>query len=474
MTEPLLPPSAGPAQAFQRDPRPGVSGMEPDALAAVLAAMGEPAFRAQQVSDAVWRSDAASWDAVTTLARPLRGALAERLRFDSVAETDLRLSDDGATEKALHRLSDGRLVESVLMHYPARGERRERNTLCISSQAGCAVGCPFCATGELGFERDLDVAEIVDQVRHARRRLESRGRHLTNLVFMGMGEPLLNLDAVIGAALVLTDGDRFGLGARHITISTSGVVPGIERLTTLRPQWTLAVSLHAARDSLRDLLVPLNRRWPVRSVVAAAAGYARATGRRVSYEYVMIDGLNDTPGDADALARLIAGTGSHVNCIPMNPVAHTPWQASSPERIDAFARRLQAAGIGVTIRRNRGQEVGAACGQLAAEKSAEPTAVAVARRRERLVAASAAALAGERSQEPPIPGLPAGPSRPTADQGMPRSPMPRGQGPGPRTPRTDARRPASSRPTGPGPAARPDRRGATGRRPPGPPRRGSR
>jgi len=333
------------------------------------------------------------------------------------------------------------------MHYPARGERRERNTLCISSQAGCAVGCPFCATGELGFERDLDVAEIVDQVRHARRRLASRGRHLTNLVFMGMGEPLLNLDAVIGAARVLTDPDRFGLGARHVTISTSGVVPGIERLAALRPQWTLAVSLHAARDALRDLLVPLNRRWPVRAVVAAAAGYAAATGRRVSYEYVMIDGLNDTPADAEALARLVAGTGSHVNCIPMNPVAHTPWQASSPERIEAFAGRLRAAGIGVTIRRNRGQDVGAACGQLAAEMSAGPAPAAVARRQERLVAASAAALAGERSIEAAPSGLPAG------------SPVPPLFRPAPR-----------ARTVSP----RPDRRPAVGRRPPGTPRRGSR
>jgi 23S rRNA (adenine2503-C2)-methyltransferase len=378
---------------------------------------------------------------------PLRAGLAERLRFDTVGDTELRLADDDATEKALHRLSDGRLVESVLMHYPARGERRERNTLCISSQAGCAVGCPFCATGELGFERDLDVAEIVDQVRHARRRLASRGRHLTNLVFMGMGEPLLNLDAVIGAARVLTDPDRFGLGARHVTISTSGVVPGIERLAALRPQWTLAVSLHAARDALRDLLVPLNRRWPVRAVVAAAAGYAAATGRRVSYEYVMIDGLNDTPADAEALARLVAGTGSHVNCIPMNPVAHTPWQASSPERIEAFAGRLRAAGIGVTIRRNRGQEVGAACGQLAAEMSAGPAPAAVARRQERLVAASAAALAGERSVDLAPSGLPAGSTVPAFAR-----PAPRARAVSPR----------------------PDRRPAAGRRPPGTPRRGSR
>ena len=465
MTETTVQAHPKPVPSTARDPRPGVSGVEPAALAAILEGMGEPAFRSRQVADSVWRSEAAGWDDVTTLGRPLRARLAERLRFDALTATEVRVADDGATEKALHQLSDGRLVESVLMHYPAHGARRARNTLCISSQAGCAVGCPFCATGELGFERDLDVAEIVDQVRHARRRLAAGGRHLTNLVFMGMGEPLLNLDAVVEAAVIITDAERFGLGARHLTISTSGVVPGIERLTAMRPQWTLAVSLHAARDALRDLLVPLNRRWPVRAVVAAAAGYAAATGRRVSYEYVMIDGLNDTPADADALARLLPGSGSHVNCIPMNAVAHTPWQASAPDRIEAFANRLQAAGIGVTVRRNRGQEVGAACGQLAAERSGEPAAAAVTRRHERLVAASARALAGERSGEP-APG----------DVAMA---PPSGQvGPGPvvrpATPRPATQRPATQRPGSPRMAGHPDRRSGTGRRPPGAPSRGSR
>jgi 23S rRNA (adenine2503-C2)-methyltransferase len=465
MTETTVQAHPKPVPSTARDPRPGVSGVEPAALAAILEGMGEPAFRSRQVADSVWRSEAAGWDDVTTLGRPLRARLAERLRFDALTATEVRVADDGATEKSLHQLSDGRLVESVLMHYPARGARRERNTLCISSQAGCAVGCPFCATGELGFERDLDVAEIVDQVRHARRRLAAGGRHLTNLVFMGMGEPLLNLDAVVEAAVIITDAERFGLGARHLTISTSGVVPGIERLTAMRPQWTLAVSLHAARDALRDLLVPLNRRWPVRAVVAAAAGYAAATGRRVSYEYVMIDGLNDTPADADALARLLAGSGSHVNCIPMNAVAHTPWQASAPDRIEAFANRLQAAGIGVTVRRNRGQEVGAACGQLAAERSGEPAAAAVTRRHERLVAASARALAGERSGEP-APGDVA--MAPPSGQVGP-GPVVRPANPRPATPR-----PITPRSGSPRMAGHPDRRSGTGRRPPGAPSRGSR
>src|SRR6185503_11677485 len=248
--------------------------------------------------------------------------LDEAFRFDTVADTELRLSDGGLTEKGLHRLADGALIESVLMHYPARPGQRERHTLCISSQAGCAVGCPFCATGELGFTRDLETAEIVDQVRH--------------------------------------DARRFGLGARHITVSTSGVVPGMRRLTALGPQFTLAVSLHSARDSLRDVLVPLNRRWPVAEVVEAAREHARTTGRRISYEYTMISGVNDTDLDATALADLLRGDHVHVNLIPMNPVAHTPWTASPAPVLERFAGRLRSAGIQTTIRWNRGQEVGAA------------------------------------------------------------------------------------------------------------------
>ena len=215
-----------------------------------------------------------------------------------------------------------------------------------------------------------------------------------------MGEPLLNLDRVLASVEALNDPKRFGLGARHITVSTSGVVPGIRRLTSLGPQFTLAVSLHAARDPLRDVLVPLNRRWPIAEVVAAARDHAKATGRRISYEVTMIGGVNDTEVDAQAMADLLRGDHAHVNLIPMNPVAHTPWQASPMPVIDAFATTLRAAGIETTIRHNRGQEIGAACGQLAAERAGEPSAPAVARRRARLEMASAAALRGERSDEP--------------------------------------------------------------------------
>ena len=380
--------------------RPGLSGVTPEALAAWLAERTVPAYRARQVADAVWKGSVATIDEVRTLPAGLRADLEAAFRFDTVADTEWKEADGGLTEKALHRLADGALIESVLMHYPARPGSRERHTLCISSQAGCAVGCPFCATGELGFGRDLDVAEIVDQVRLASRRLVGDGKRLTNIVFMGMGEPLLNLDRVLAAIEALNDRRRFGLGARHITVSTSGVVPGIRRLTGLGPQFTLAVSLHAARDPLRDVLVPLNRRWPVAEVVEAARDHSRTTGRRISYEVTMIGGVNDTAEDATAMADLLRGDHAHVNLIPMNPVAHTPWTASPMPVIEDFAATLRAAGIETTIRRNRGQEVGAACGQLAAERAGEPPAPAVARRRARLVAESAAALLGERSHEP--------------------------------------------------------------------------
>ena len=380
--------------------KPGLSGVAPDELASWFKGHGEPGYRARQVMEALWQSDAAGPADISALPGSLRAALDDAFAWDTLADTETRSGDGDLTVKAVHRLNDGALVESVLMRYPARGARRERHTLCISSQAGCAVGCPFCATGELGFTRDLEVAEIVDQVRHAARRLRPEGRRLTNVVFMGMGEPLLNLERVLAAVDALHDPGRFGLGARHITVSTSGVVPGIRELTSRGSQFTLAVSLHAARDALRDVLVPLNRRWPVAEVVAAARDHARVTGRRISYEVTLIGGINDTEQDAAAMAQLLRGELAHVNLIPMNPVAHTPWTASEPAVVARFASRLRAAGIGTTVRLNRGVEIGAACGQLAAERAGEPAPAAVERRRTLLVRSSAAALRGERTREP--------------------------------------------------------------------------
>ncbi len=403
---PAPPARLSPAASRPANAHPGLSGVKDETLKAWLTEHGQPAYRALQIRDAIWRQHAQSAEQLRNLPGPLRESLLADFRLDTIEMDEVTISDNGLTEKTLHMLSDESMVESVLMHYPARGFapggrpiHRERHTLCISSQAGCAVGCPFCATGELGFNRDLETSEILDQVRHASMRLAERGSHLTNVVFMGMGEPLLNLDRVLEAVSILSDPRRFALGARHIVVSTSGVVPGIRRLTAMGPQFTLAISLHAARDPLRDVLVPLNRRWPVAEVVAAARDHARATGRRISYEYVMISGVNDTDVDADALADLLRGDLAHVNLIPMNPVAHTPWQASSPERIAQFSARVRRAGIGVTVRANRGQDAGAACGQLAANHAGEPPAPAVAHRREVILQASTAALKGDRSHD---------------------------------------------------------------------------
>ena len=264
-------PASGP-----RDTRPGISGASSQELLSWFSDRGEPAFRARQLADHVWSGRATSFEEIQTLPGGLRDALIADYRFDTLTGTERREADGGLTSKALHSLDDGRAVESVLMRYPARGSRRERTTLCISSQAGCAVGCPFCATGELGLWRDLTTSEIVDQARYWRHVLAEEGRRLTNIVFMGMGEPLLNTEAVLPACAALSDGNRFGLGQRHITVSTSGVIPGIESLTDLRRQYTLAVSLHAARPELRDVLVPLNRRYSLGGVVNAAASEANA------------------------------------------------------------------------------------------------------------------------------------------------------------------------------------------------------
>jgi 23S rRNA (adenine2503-C2)-methyltransferase len=351
-----------------------------------------PSYRVGQIHRKLWVAPVGTWREATDLPENLRNELEAELPLPRLPADTIQQSSDG-TRKYLWRLADGEAIESVLIPSGAR------RTLCLSSQAGCALGCVFCATGRMGFRRNLTPFEIVGQARELV--LQNPEDKPTNVVFMGMGEPLLNLDAVLAAIEALNDRTRFGLGARHITLSTSGVVPGIRRLTALGSQFTLAISLHAARDSLRDVLVPLNRRWPVAEVVDAARDHARVTGRRISYEVTLIDGINDLPADADAMATLLRGDHAHVNLIPMNPVAHTPWTASRPASVAGFAERLRRAGVATTVRGNRGTEIGAACGQLAADRAGSPPAAAVARRRERLVAASAAALRGEGDTDRP-------------------------------------------------------------------------
>jgi 23S rRNA (adenine2503-C2)-methyltransferase len=352
-------------------PAPAISEVAPASLAAWLEARGEPAFRASQVLAGAHRPDAASFDDLTDLPKPLRAALTDGFRFSTIADTHVIGADGGMTAKAVHELADGQRIESVLMRYASRGAMSERTTICISSQAGCAVACPFCATGQAGFGRQLTPGEIVDQVLHWHRPPwnalgDGRGGHY-NIVFMGMGEPLNNADRVFEAVRLLNDPARLGIGARHITVSTSGVVPGMDRMVDELPQVNLAISLHAATDDLRDELVPINRKWPVDEVVAAGRRFAARTGRRVSLEYVMIDGVNDTDEQAVGLARLAQGWRSHVNLIPLNPTPGSRWSGTSAAGIARFSTILREGGVAVTVRDTRGREIEAACGQLHAQ-----------------------------------------------------------------------------------------------------------
>lgn len=326
--------------------------------------MGEAPFRAEQAArDYFAHGDAASLGGLPAgLRARLRAALLPRLLTPARSVG----CDGGATRKTVWRLHDGALVESVLMRYP------DRVTVCVSSQAGCAMGCPFCATGQAGLQRNLSTAEIVAQVVEgaasaARGELAGGPARLDHVVFMGMGEPLANAERVIAACRRLCEPAPHGAGLsqRNLTVSTVGVVPGIERLAQAGLKVTLALSLHAAEDDLRDRLVPVNQRWPVREVLAAALRYAERTGRRLSVEYALIDGVNDGPAQAEALAGLLTGRGVHVNLIPLNPTAGTSWRASLPASQRGFVRRLRAAGVTTTVRDTRGREIAGACGQLA-------------------------------------------------------------------------------------------------------------
>ena len=352
-------------------PAPAISEIDTASLAAWLKARGEPAYRVSQILAGAHRPGASSFEDVSVLPTPLRAELARAFRFSTIADSHVIGADGGLTAKAVHELADGQRIESVLMRYPARGPMSERTTVCISSQAGCAVACPFCATGQAGFGRQLTAGEIVDQVLHWHRppwnALGDASAGHYNIVFMGMGEPLNNADRVFEAVRLLNDPARLGVGARHITVSTSGVVPGMDRMVDELPQVNLAISLHAATDELRDELVPINRKWPVDEVVRAGRRFAARTGRRVSLEYVMIDGMNDTPEQAARLATLATGWRSHVNLIPLNPTPGSRWSGTSPAGIEHFARIVRDAGVTVTVRDTRGREIDAACGQLHAQ-----------------------------------------------------------------------------------------------------------
>jgi 23S rRNA (adenine2503-C2)-methyltransferase len=344
-----------------------LADLDPPARRAAAAQLGEPPFRGDQLSRHYFARLTDEPDQMTDLPASSRSALAaELLPRLLIRERELSC-DKGMTRKTLWRAFDGARLESVLMRYP------DRATACVSSQAGCGMGCPFCATGQAGLTRNLSAGEIVEQVVAAARVLASGGAggspcRLSNVVFMGMGEPLANYRSVLSAVRRITDPqpDGLGLSQRHVTVSTVGLVPAVRRLTSEGLAVTLAVSLHAPDDELRDELVPVNRRWPVAEVLDAAWDYAAATGRRVSIEYALIRDVNDQPWRADALGALLAGRLAHVNLIPLNPTPGSKWTASAPGVMDEFTGRIQAHGVPVTVRDTRGSEIDGACGQLAA------------------------------------------------------------------------------------------------------------
>ncbi len=315
----------------------------------------EPRYRAAQVRDALWRRRIRLEDA-TELPGGLRERLAEALPLALTPVADVAARDE-LTRKWRFATSDGAQVETVLL----RSARRA--SVCVSSQAGCAMACPFCATGQGGFERQLDAAEIAEQVLRAQ---HASPQPVTNVVYMGMGEPLANYDAVWESVHLLHD--ELGLSARRLTLSTIGIVPGMRRLAREPLPVTLAVSLHAADDALRSELVPMNRRYPIAEVLDAAADVAGAHGRRVTFEYACIRGVNDSRKHADALGQLLRAWpgvgGAHVNLIPLNPTASYRGEPSTPARVRDFAQALRRHGVGATVRRTRGSDIDAACGQL--------------------------------------------------------------------------------------------------------------
>ena len=348
-------------------PTRALSTADEESVVQALSRLGEPAWRARQIRAAVWQPFASDFEAVRQLPAALREVLAAEFEFSTVGVDTEILADDGETIKLLCRLADGQTIETVAMETPARTDSRRRSTVCVSSQVGCAVGCPFCATGHMGLRRNCTTAEIVDQVRAASTSLHRRGLGpVTHIVFMGMGEPLANVAATLASLRVLTA--DAGISPRRITVSTSGVAPGIEQLAASGLPVTLAVSLHAATDALRDRLVPINRTYPLGVVLDTACRYAEQSGRRLSFEWCLIGGVNDSLEQAEGLRDLARRAQAHINVIPMNRIDGSPWGPPEP----AVARRFLGAlqGARVTVRDTRGGDADAACGQLRADLEA--------------------------------------------------------------------------------------------------------
>jgi len=320
-----------------------------------------PRYRLGQIYRAATKELIESFERISVLPAELRATLSKTLSLSSVTLEREATSKDGQTTKFLFKLSDGKQIEAVLMRHTGG-----RTTACISSQAGCALKCDFCATGQGGFFRNMSALEIFDQAVFVARRARAENLPLTNLVFMGMGEPFLNYDAVMDSVALLNHGEGFNLGARHITISTAGVVPGIDRFSREGVQINLAISLHAPDDDLRTKLMPINKKWPIATLMKAVRSYIAATNRKVFYEYLMLAGVNDRIEDAKQLADLLGGPLHHVNLIPYN-ATDASFTRSQPAAMRRFQELLRARGVPSTIRHTMGDDIAAACGQLRVE-----------------------------------------------------------------------------------------------------------
>jgi 23S rRNA (adenine2503-C2)-methyltransferase len=330
-------------------------------LVSLMIEWGEPVYRARQIWEGLYRQYWDSPEKFTDIPTSLRNRLAETLEFKVLTLITILNSSDGQTVKSLFKLPDGKSIEAVLMRY------KKRNTLCISSQAGCAMGCVFCATGQMGFKRHLSSGEIVAQVMYYAKQLGDENNKVTNVVLMGMGEPFHNYENTLSAIDQLNDPQGYNFGARRFTISTVGLIPAIRRFAAENRQINLAISLHAADDFLRSSMLPVNKRYPIDELLAACREYIAAIGRRVTFEWALINKVNDTPEQAILLTKKLKGMLCHVNAIPLNPTLGYSGQATSHERADKFRQILEEHGIPCTIRLRRGIDIQAGCGQLSSQ-----------------------------------------------------------------------------------------------------------
>jgi len=361
------------------DPRVDLFGLRREEVERWLVERGQPAYRARQLLNGMYQRLEGNFASMSTLPASLRAELGERARIDTLRVRTEQIAKDGRTRKLLFELADGKLIESVLMLYPATPESKARATVCVSTQAGCAFGCTFCATGQMGFDRHLSAGEIVAQVVHFSRELRLQpwiapdGRaidHVSNLVFMGMGEPLHNYANTLQAVRILNMPEGLNIGARHMTISTVGVVPGILKLAEEPLQVNLAISLHAPNNAMRLQTMPVTRKYPIEAVLEAVRTYIARTNRQVTFEYVLLAGVNDQPEHARALGGLLAPLRqlSHVNLIPVNATS-APYDVPSGEAIRSFRETLRLQGISNSVRAERGDDIAAACGQLSTREA---------------------------------------------------------------------------------------------------------